>query len=98
MTRFGAVLAAAAEGKTRYLSWRSLITGEPPKPEELRRFIEVKPQLDFDALEPGARASAAIRADARDLGLTPDQGVRVRLTGECRFRTRNSPPWPTAPG
>jgi uncharacterized protein len=82
MTRFNAVLAAAAQGKTQYLSWRALVTGEPPKPEELRRFIQVKPQLDFDALEPGARASAAIRADARDLGLTPEQGVRVRLTGD----------------
>jgi hopanoid biosynthesis associated RND transporter like protein HpnN len=82
MQRFGQSLKAAAAGRTDYLSWRSLITGSPPRPEELRRFIEVKPALDFDALEPGARASGAIRATARDLNVTPDHGVRVRLTGD----------------
>ena len=48
MTRFGDSLAAAAEGRTQFLSWRALITGAPPKPEELRRFIEVQPKLFFD--------------------------------------------------
>ena len=82
MQRFGQTLKAAAEGRTDYLSWRSLITGNPPRPEEIRRFIEVKPALDFNALEPGARASSTIRAAARDLGLTSAHGVTVRLTGD----------------
>ena len=81
LARFGDTFEDIAEGKTAFLSWRSLITGQPPAPEELRRFIEVQPRLDFQALEPGARASAAIRKAASDLGLTPDNGVRVRLTG-----------------
>ena len=34
-----------------------------------------------DALSPGAVASETIRRDARALELTPDKGVRVRLTG-----------------
>ena len=63
------------------MSWRSLITDAPPRPEELRRFIMVKPRLDFAALEPGLEADSAIRAAARALGLTPEHGVRVRLTG-----------------
>ena len=82
MKRFGEVFAAAARGRTDYLSWRALVTGAPPRPEELRRFVEVKPRLDFNALEPGARASAAIRDAARSLGLTPEHGVQVRLTGD----------------
>ena len=41
------------------MSWRSLITGAAPRPEEIRRFIEVKPRLDFDALEPGLEANDA---------------------------------------
>jgi hopanoid biosynthesis associated RND transporter like protein HpnN len=81
MVRLADVLTAAAGGRTEYLSWRSLITGSPPKPEELRRFIEVKPRLDFNALEPGKEASDAIRAAAVQLGLTPAKGVTVRLTG-----------------
>ena len=82
MTQFGQVLAAAAQGKTDYLSWRSLITGSKPRPEELRRFITVKPKLFYDQLEPGLRASNAIREAARQLGLTQAHGVRVRLTGD----------------
>ncbi|MEO8302318.1 MAG: MMPL family transporter, partial [Rhizomicrobium sp.] len=81
LARFGAVFGAAAHGKTEFLSWRSLITGAPPRPEEIRRFIEVKPRLDFNALEPGREANDTIRADARALNLTPEHGVRVRLTG-----------------
>ena len=81
MARFADVLTAAARGRVDYLSWRSLITGSPAKPEELRRFIEVKPRLDFNALEPGKEANDAIRADARALGLIPANGVTVRLTG-----------------
>src|SRR6185312_14789937 len=82
MTRLEQSFSAAAQGRTDYLSWRALITGAAPRPEEIRRFIEIKPELDFDALEPGARASAAIRGTARDMGFTPEHGVRVRLTGD----------------
>jgi hopanoid biosynthesis associated RND transporter like protein HpnN len=82
MTRFEDSFSAAANGQVKYLSWRSLISGAPPQPEELRRFIEVQPALDFSALEPGKRASDAIRGAARALNLTPENGVRVRLTGD----------------
>ena len=82
MARFEDSFAAAADGQVKFLSWRSLITGAPPRPEEIRRFIEVRPALDFDALEPGLKASTAIRDAAKALGLTPENGVRVRLTGD----------------
>ena len=81
MARFADTFGAAAQGRTDYLSWRALVTGAKPRPEELRRFISIKPKLDFDALEPGARASAAIRAAAKNLHLDEAHGVRVRLTG-----------------
>jgi uncharacterized protein len=42
----------------------------------------VQPVLDYEALQPGERASRVIRAQANSLGLTPDRGVRVRITGE----------------
>src|SRR5690606_32888583 len=47
----------------------------------LRRVLMVQPLLDYGALQPGAKASAFIRESARRLGLVPDQGARVRLTG-----------------
>jgi hypothetical protein len=77
----GETLQGVLSGQPRPMSWRSLITGEPPSPRELRRFILVQPELDFSSLQPGARASDAIRQAARDLGLTPEHWVRVRLTG-----------------
>jgi hopanoid biosynthesis associated RND transporter like protein HpnN len=46
-----------------------------------RSFIEFKPILDFNALEPGKDATDAIRQAARDLNLAGEYGARVRLTG-----------------
>ncbi|MBV8103810.1 MAG: MMPL family transporter [Hyphomicrobiales bacterium] len=74
-------LELAEKGKTPAFSWRRLITRRAPKPSELRRFVDIQPVLDFDALEPGGKATAVIREAIQRLGLTPDKGVRVRLTG-----------------
>ncbi|MBS0252293.1 MAG: MMPL family transporter, partial [Proteobacteria bacterium] len=68
-------------GKPTYFSWGQLLTGGAPSPSELRRFLEVKPVLNYSDLEPGAEATDLIRATAKRLGLTPENGVRVRLTG-----------------
>lgn len=68
-------------GKPSAFSWDELLTNEVPASSDLRRFLEVKPVLDFGELQPGAEASDAIRETARQLGLTPEHGVRVRLTG-----------------
>ncbi|HEX4160582.1 MAG TPA: MMPL family transporter [Rhizomicrobium sp.] len=81
ITSFADTLSGVVAGKPAFLAWRSLLTGEKPSPLETRRFIEAQPRLDYQALEPGRRATDAIRALVRQLDLTPDQGVRVRLTG-----------------
>ena len=60
-------------------SWHELMNARPSKADETRRFIEARPILDFAALEPGRKASEAIRRAAREL--PPEDGVRVRLTG-----------------
>jgi hopanoid biosynthesis associated RND transporter like protein HpnN len=78
---FGHTLAETIAHKPSFLAWQSLLTGERPTTLETRRFIETQPQLDFNSLTPGNRATDAIRAMVRDLQLTPDRGVRVRLTG-----------------
>ncbi len=73
--------AAALAGKREPLSWQAMMTGRTPEPLELRRFILTQPKLDYDDVEPGAPATAAIHEAARQLGLTPENGVRVRVTG-----------------
>lgn len=72
---------AAAEGRTAFMSWQALMTGRAPLTRETRRFIEVRARLDYDALSPGATAANLIRATAKELKLTPENGVTVRLTG-----------------
>jgi hopanoid biosynthesis associated RND transporter like protein HpnN len=69
------------DGTARPLSWRTMVGGGKADPRELRRFILVKPVLDYSDMQPGARATAAIRATVRDLGLAADPSVKVRLTG-----------------
>lgn len=81
LTMLSVALENAAAGRPAFLSWRALISGEPASSRELRRFIQVKPTLDYTALAPGDAATTAIRQAAADLTLNPDRGVTVRLTG-----------------
>ncbi len=69
------------QGKHPSFSWRRLISGRPPSASELRRFVDIQPVLDYNSLQPGGQATSAIRATIASLGLTPEDGVRVRLTG-----------------
>jgi uncharacterized protein len=74
-------LDAVLAGRKTYFSWRQLFTGEKPGANELRRFIVTKPVLDSTALQAGAVPSDFIRQSAKELGLTPQNGVTLRLTG-----------------
>jgi hopanoid biosynthesis associated RND transporter like protein HpnN len=62
-------------------SWRQLVSSKPLTDADRRAFIEFKPILDFNALEPGKDATDAIRQAARDLNLAGEYNARVRLTG-----------------
>jgi hopanoid biosynthesis associated RND transporter like protein HpnN len=62
-------------------SWRELASDKPLTDADRRAFIEFKPVLDFNALEPGKDATDAIRQAAKDLDLSGKYGARVRLTG-----------------
>jgi uncharacterized protein len=62
-------------------SWRELVSDKPLTDSDRRSFIEFKPILDYNALEPGKDATDAIRQAARDLNLAGEYGARVRLTG-----------------
>ncbi len=74
---FDSILA----GRPAFFSWRGLLTGAPPDPRELRRFIQVKPILDYAALTPGEAPSSFIRSSWAELGYAGDPGARLRLTG-----------------
>jgi hypothetical protein len=72
----------AASGEPDDFSWSALFSGAPASQQDKRRFLQVKPVLDFSALEPGADASESLRATAKKIGLTPENGFSLRLTGD----------------
>jgi hypothetical protein len=73
-------LEGVAQGRVAEFSWRTLLRGDTG-PLDLHRFIEVWPVLDQSALEPGGRATAAIRDIVGQLGLAAKFGADVILTG-----------------
>ncbi len=72
---------AALAGKHDPVSWQTMMTGRKPKALELRRFILTQPVLDYKDVQPGKRAEDAVHEAARQLGLTPENGITVRVTG-----------------
>ena len=62
-------------------SWQALVQGHEPKHADLLRFLKIQAVLDYSELEPGLKASDAIRAAAADLNLGSAYQARLRLTG-----------------
>ncbi|MCC7275505.1 MAG: MMPL family transporter [Alphaproteobacteria bacterium] len=78
--RLARTAEAAARGPAPPLDWRGLLTGEEHA-EYRRRLVLAQPVLDYSGLAAGGAATAAARAAAAALGLVPEAGYRVRLTG-----------------
>ena len=74
-------LEKVEQGQHPAFSWRRLISGRAPEPSDLRRFVNIQAVLNYGDLEPGGDATKAVRAAIARLGLTPERGVTVRLTG-----------------
>ncbi|MBR1274601.1 MMPL family transporter [Bradyrhizobium sp. AUGA SZCCT0283] len=66
---------------TATFSWRELVSDKPLTDADRRAFIEFKPKLDYNALEPGKDATDAIRQAATNLNFAGQYSARVRLTG-----------------
>ncbi len=75
---------AANAGTSNWLSWQSLIDGKKANDVDgKRRIIIVQPALNSASLQPAGIAISTIRNEATNLGLTPDRGFKVRLTGSA---------------
>ena len=66
---------------TATFSWRELVSDKALTDADKRAFIEFKPILDYQALEPGKTATDAIRQAATELNFAGAYSARVRLTG-----------------
>jgi hopanoid biosynthesis associated RND transporter like protein HpnN len=72
-------LENAIAGRPASFSWRVLAQGGSAQPSDLRGIIEVRPILDYGALEPGHAATEAIRKTAAEI--MPAFQADIRLTG-----------------
>lgn len=81
LVRMATVAEAQTEGRPLALSWQALVTGDSGQLAEARRFLILRPELERGALQPAARAIDRVQSAAREAGLTPERGIRVRLTG-----------------
>ena len=68
-------------GQPASFSWHELVQGRASMPDELLRFLQIRASLDYSELEPGKRATDAIRAAAKDLDFASKYQARLRLTG-----------------
>ncbi|MGH6837520.1 MAG: MMPL family transporter [Methylocella sp.] len=73
-------LESVAASRPASFSWDVLVQGDA-QPAGLRRLIAVIPVLATGELEPGRRATDAIRQTAADLRLSSNFQANVRLTG-----------------
>jgi hopanoid biosynthesis associated RND transporter like protein HpnN len=67
--------------KPASFSWQVLVQSHEPKSSDLMRFLKIRAVLDYSELEPGLKASDAIRQAATDLNLASAYQARLRLTG-----------------
>src|SRR5260370_11654457 len=58
-----------------------MVNGRPPGPDERRRFVEIRPVLDYAALMPRKVATEAIGQAAADLDIGAKYGAKLRLRG-----------------
>jgi hopanoid biosynthesis associated RND transporter like protein HpnN len=78
----GDTVEAVLANKPVNFSWNEMLAGsDNPETNSKRKFIDIQPNLDFTALEPGKQATDAIRQAVADLKLPAEYGARVRLTG-----------------
>jgi hopanoid biosynthesis associated RND transporter like protein HpnN len=68
-------------GQQASFSWRELVEGHAATHDETIKFLQIQPALDYSELEPGKRASDAIRQAANDLDFSSKYQARLRLTG-----------------
>ncbi len=82
LTQSADTVDATLAGPPAALSWRALVDSSAVDGGTSgASLIEVRPRLDYSALEPGLASSDAIRAAAVELKLAQRYGASVALTG-----------------
>ncbi len=84
LDRLSLIAEAQIANQFAQLSWRKLMQNSDDKPDEInRRFLLVAPTLDFASLQPASDAMDGIREISQALNMTPENGLRIRLSGSA---------------
>jgi len=67
--------------KPAAFSWQVLLADAPAAPQDLMSLVNIWPVLDYGAIEPGQRATTAVRKAVEDAKLQSSYDATVRLTG-----------------
>ena len=78
---FHATLGSVLAGAPQPLSWETLLTGSLADLAGPYKFVLIQPKLQYNALQPGGAATAALRAAAAKLEFVANGRARVRITG-----------------
>ncbi|MEE2679494.1 MAG: MMPL family transporter [Myxococcota bacterium] len=78
---------AVLDGNARPISWTEMILRRPLPGDTARRVVVLQPVFDFDHILPGYQVIQSVRETARELGLVPENGITVRLTGNVALNT-----------
>ena len=68
-----------SESRPASFSWKELL--QEGTPQGLRHIVQIWAVVDHTAVEPGGKATAAVRQAITDLKLQSDFGATARLTG-----------------
>lgn len=81
LDRIGSATVEVYDEYPLSISWEDLLLRGSALEISTRRVIVVDPILDFDSVFAARGAISEIREAAAELGLAPERGVRVRITG-----------------
>ncbi len=79
---FGQALEARLAARPYHLSWAEMLDPGAIEGNPRRRFLLVQPVLEVTDFQPAKGAILETRRLAGNLGLTPENGVSVRITGD----------------
>ena len=82
LERVDAALRARQAGEAYRLSWAEVVAGRPLDEEAKRRLILAQPIRDFSQIVAAGKPLEAVRRFAKELGLTQENGIHVRMTGD----------------
>lgn len=68
-------------GRDTPLSWQGLLDGNESDKERFRRFLLIRPIVDFSRVSPAEETMLGLREAIAELGLDRSDDVRVRTTG-----------------